>query len=796
MIKNQLKLAFRNLKRNGTYSAINILGLTLGLTSVLLIVIYVTHELSYDKFHSSAENIYRVSETVPLGDDVKVIASTTFALAPALRTEYPDLQKVTFFSRPQTTDIVYSGNRVYESRIHVVDEEFFDVFSFEFVNGTPASLNDVNTVIVTESIAEKYFGDNDPIGQVLTLNQLYTGRNIGLSVVGVIKDMPVNSHFHMDFLIGIKTGMQHISEGMTRSWGWDSGYTYIKVSPQYDLTALNNSFPDLINKYVGESTTWLTYFTRKLTEIHLESNLNSELEANGSRQNVYVFSIIGLAIIFIAAVNYINMATAIASRRSKEVGILKTLGATKGSLVKQYVSEALLVTLIATLLGGFIAEMITPYFNDLAGKTLRIGFLENPYRLLIYLLSSLSVGALSSIYPAFYLSSFKSIEALQGRKSSGRSLLGFRKIMLIVQFGISIFLIIGSIMVNNQWNFLRNKSYGLNTETTITFSLQNSHNQSTFEVLKAELDKNPSISNIVTSHRQVGRGINNQSVFDFYEPDSTMDRLTLSTIYMQPGFLNKMGVKLKEGRFFYEGQTTDLDDAIIVNEAAVKLFANKDVLGRYFKWEGATGYVIGVTEDFHFESLYSKIKPMVFIPTQNANTYVTLNISSADMSETIDYIEAAWVDFDPRRGFRYSIISEDLRSLYGDEEKFLNLFTIATGMAIFIACLGIFGLVSFNAHQRTKEIGIRKVLGAGTGNITFILTKQFLVLIIIANILAWPAAYAFSDAWLGNYTYSIGIQWWAFLFAGGMALLIALLTAATQTIRAAQKNPVDSLRYE
>lgn len=796
MLKNQLKIAFRNLTRNGTYSLVNICGLTLGLASVLLIVTYVNHELSYDQFHNDADRIYRISETVPLGDDVKVIASTSYALAPNLRLDYPELESTTFFSRPQSTDVFYKENRFFENRIHFVDDEFFEVFNFDFVDGTPEALKGINTIVLNESTAKKYFGNRSPIGEEIRLNQYYNGQDIALTVAGVIKDMPVNSHFHMDLLVGFKTSEQYVYTAMGRAWGWDSGYTYVKVPEQFDITAFNASFPDFVNKHVGANTTWLTYFTRKMTDIHLESNINSELEANGNKQDIYVFLIVALAIIFIASVNYINMATAIASKRSKEVGILKTLGATRGQLVRQYISEALLVTLIATLLGGFLAEVITPSFNNLSGKIVEINFLENTDRILLYLAAAFTIGILSSVYPAIYLSSFQSIQALQGKVSRKNSLLGFRKGMLTVQFSISIFLIIASVVVYNQWDYLKSKSYGMNTETSLSFPIQSNDNAERFDVLKAALESNPAISKLTSTNRQIARDINNQTRVNFYEPDSTVEEMSLSTIYMQSGFLKDMGVKLKEGRYFLKDQTTDINNAIIINEAAVALFKNKNVLGRSFQIGEERGTVVGVTEDFHFESLYNKIKPMVFIPTASVQGYVTLSINSESFPETLAFIEQTWTDFDPNRGFRYYITSEDLRNLYGGEERFLNLFTMATGLAIFIACLGIFGLVSFSAHQRTKEIGIRKVLGAGTFNITFLLTRQFLYLILIGNLIAWPVAHLFTNNWLQGYSYHIGFQWWPYLVATAVAVVIAILTASTQTIRAASRNPVDSLRYE
>lgn len=796
MLKNQLKIAFRNLLRYRNYSAINIIGLTLGLCSVLLIVVYLAHELSYDRFHQDADRIYRVSETVPLGDNVKVIASTTAALAPRLRNDYPELENITFFTRPQSTDIVYGGRRFFEDRIHLVDDEFFEVFSFEFIDGSPQSLQTVNSIMIAESIAKKYFGQDDPIGKMIKLNQFYDGRDLNLEVSAVFKDMPVNSHFHMDFIVGIPTARPHIYRGMTSSWGWDSGYTYIKVPPAYDLEAFDASMVDFIKRHVGEDTNWLTYFTRALTEIHLESRLNSELEANGNRQNIYVFSIIALAIIFIASVNYVNMATAIATRRSKEVGIMKTLGATRGQLIRQYVSEALLVTMIATLLGGFLAEVLTPYFNELAGKDIEVGFLKHPDRIGLYILASLFIGFVSSIYPAFYLSSFRSIQNLQSVSGAQKGVFSFRKGMLVIQFGISIFLIIGSIVVYNQWDYMRSKSYGLNTTNTVTFSLQNSDNQRRFDVLKTALEKNPNISGITSSHRQIARDINQQTNITIYQPDSTAEQITVSNLYVKTGFLEDMGVKLNDGRYFQRGLSSDTGRAIILNQAAVDLLQDPKVLGRTYQLNGERGTVVGVTENFHYESIYNAIKPMIFIPTESAMRFVTLKVNAANMGETIRFIESAWTEFDPNRGFRYSIIGDDIRNLYIGEERFLNVFTVATGLAIFIACLGVFGLVSFSAFQRIKEIGIRKVLGAGTVNITLLLTKEFLYLIIIGNLIAWPCAYYFSNGWLANYSYRIGFQWWPYVLAGGVALLIAIITASTQTIKAARRNPVESLRYE
>jgi len=796
MFKNQLKIALRSILRYRTYAAINIVGLTLGLCSVLLIVVYIGHELSYDKFHDGADRIYRVSESVPLGDNQKVIASTSAALASRLRNDFTELEHVTFFTRPQYTDVTFEDKRYYEDRIHLVDDEFFEVFNFRFLNGTAEALSTVNSIIISESIAEKYFGNQQAIGQIINLNQFYGGSDLKLEVAAIFEDLPVNSHFHMDFIVGVATARPYIPRGMVRSWGWDSGYTYIKTPPGYDIEAFDQSMPAFIKKHVGENTNWLTYFTRNLTEIHLDSQLNSELEANGNRQNVQIFSIIALAILFIASVNYVNMATAIATRRAKEVGIMKTLGASRSQLVRQYVLEALAVTSLAILLGGFLAEVLTPYFNELAGKSIEVGFMDHPVRIALYVGCSLVLGLLSSIYPALYLSSFSSLQQLKGGKVGKSLVFSFRKGMLVVQFGISIFLIIGSIMVYTQWNFMRNKNYGLNVDTTMTFSLQGSENRQRFDLLRAALEQNPAISKITSSNRQVGRDINNQRVFNFYEPDSTLERITLSVIWMEPSFLEDMGVALKEGRYFHRDRDEDVNQSIILNEAALGLFENNEVLGRAFRIDDITGHVVGITQDFHFESLYNTIKPIVFVPISEAQNYVTISVASTQFSETLRFVEQAWNDFDPHKSFRYHIISDDLRNLYVGEERFLNVFTVATGLAIFIACLGVFGLVSFSAYQRIKEIGIRKVLGAGTIQITTLLTKEFLYMILIGTLMAWPVAYYFTGNWLDNYSYRIGFVWWPYLTAGAIALLIAVATASSQTIKAARKNPVDSLKYE
>lgn len=796
MIKNQLKLAVRNILRNKVYSFINIFGLTLGLASALLIVIYVKHELSYDSFHADSERIYRVSETVPLGENVKVIASTSMALAPNLKVDYPELEQVTFFSRPQSTDLRVGDKSGYEERIHIVDEEFFDVFNYNFLIGSAESaLKDVNTVVITQSIATKYFGNEDPVGKVFRLNQLWGGNDLPFTVSAVIEDIPSNSHFHMDMMVGMNS-MRQFTEGREDSWGWDSGYTYIKVPEQYNLEQLDASFEGFIKKNVGQNVNWLTYFTKPLTEIHLDSNLNSELESNGNQQEVLVFALVALGIIFIASINYINLVTALATKRAKEIGIHKVLGASKKQMIRQFLAESFTLTLTATLIAGFLAEVLTPLFNELAGRELEIGFLKNPTILLAYLFLSLGIGFLSGVYPAFYMSSFRPIKSLKGMAKGKNSLVGLRKGMLIIQFSISIFLIVGSVMVFRQWNFMRNKSYGLNTETTLSFSLQNNDNRARFDVLKNKLESNPAIKSVSTSHRRIGRDINSQNVIRFDKTDTSFQDVSLSIIVVQPGFLKDVDIKLNKGRFFLEDSESEINSAIILNEAAEELLESKDALGLGFSRGNSRGTVVGVTENFHFESIYNKIKPIAFIPSNSPLSEVTLTFENQELSSVVEFLNQAWQEFDPSRGFRYHIIGDEIRRMYVNEERFLQLFTAATSLAIFIASMGIFALVSFNAFERTKEIGVRKVLGATTFNITMLLTRDYMILIIIANLIAWPLAYLFTENWLGNYSYRTPMTWWPFILATFVAIVIASITAASQTIKAAHKNPVNSLRYE
>lgn len=796
MLKNQFKIALRNILRNKTYSFINIFGLTLGLASALLIVIYVKHEMSYDRFHKDSERIYRVSETVPLGENVKVIASTTMALAPNLRVDYPDLEQVTFFSRPQSSDLKIGTKNGYEERIHIVDKEFFNVFNYKFIIGSAENaLSDINTVVITESLARKYFGDADPVGESIRINQLWGGNDMPFTISAVIEDMPPNSHFHMDMMVGMNS-VREITEGRENAWGWDSGYTYVKVLEHYDIEQLNASFEGFIKKNVGENTDWLTYFTKPLTDIHLDSNLNSEIETNGNKQEVLIFALVALGIIFIAAINYINLVTALATKRSKEIGIHKVLGAGKRQMVRQFLAESFVITAAAMLAAGFLAEMATPFFNELAGRKLEIGFLKNPVVLIAYISVSLIIGFLSGIYPAFYMSSFGAIKSLKGNAKGKNSLLGLRKGMLILQFGISIFLIVGSTMVFRQWNFMRNKSYGLNTETTLSFALQSNQNAARYDVLKNQLEANPAISNITTSHRQIGRDINSQELFNIEKTDTSFQSIRLSVIYVEPGFLEDVDIKLKSGRYFRENSQAETGTAVIINAAAEQLLDDKDALGKRVTLGRNSGTIIGVAKNFHFESIYNEIKPIVFIPTNRPQGIVTLTAKSDQLSEVIGFLNETWQAFDPTRGFRYSIISDDIKSLYGNEERFLQLFTAATGLAIFIASLGIFGLVSFSAFERTKEIGIRKVLGANTLNITMLLTREYFILIVIANLIAWPVAYWFSESWLSNYSYRTPITWWPFILATFAAVVIASLTAMSQTLKAAHKNPVNSLRYE
>lgn len=807
MLKNYLKIAFRNLQKNFTYSFINIAGLAIGLASCLLIVMYVQHELSYDTFHTDSDQIYRVGYEVSLGSGSKVIASSPYRLAGALENDFSQLEKVTHFSRLYTEQVTYREENVFrESRIAFADSNFFDVFDFKFITGDrETALNQPYQVVITDQIATKYFGDDDPMGKVLSVGAPYSDEVMDLMVSGVIEEMPSNTHFHVNFLVSMPTGETVFSDNLKYNWGWDSHYTYVVLPENYQPEQFRAELINFGDKYL-DGDWFLEFFAQKAADIHLYSSLNSEIEANGNITYVYIFSVIAFIILIIACINYMNLATARAAERAREVGVRKAVGAHKGQLVGQFLGESILTAGLALLLAAGLAELTMPVFNELSGKSIEINLLSNYHLLLGFTGIALIIGTLSGIYPAFFLSSFQPVKVLKKSVSKiDKGALFLRKGLVVTQFTISIILIIGTIIVFNQLDFMRSTDIGAETEQVVIIPVQTSAISQNYETIRTELLRNSNISDVTTSNRRIGVDINSGTFYSVVNDEGTRNTARLSNVWVGWEFFDFYQINILHGRGFSRSLPSDTTNkAVVVNQESARVLDldPEKAIGKEINIPSAgdhfRGIIAGVAEDFHFEALYNEIKPMIFFvnPEPDFINFVSVKIAGQNISGTMNTIQSVWDQFEPDRIFISSFLNEDLYQTYVAEERFVKVFSIFTLLAIFTACLGIFGLARFTASQRTKEIGIRKVLGATAADIVKLLSGEVVRLTGIAFLIAVPIAYIMMNQWLQGFAYKTSLSPWIFVLAGISAALVAWLTVSWQSVKAAVANPVESLRSE
>lgn len=802
MIRNYFKVALRSLWKNKKFSFINIFGLATGMACSLLIFLFVTHENSYDKYHADAENVYRVVKDFVNDDKTRLPDATTPpALAPALQKEIPEITQATrvFPGWGNNFLIKYGDKRITEQKLYRVDSNFFDVFSFPLVQGNKLNLfKEINSIVLTETAAKRYFGSEDPMGKVLTVD------NLGdLMVTGIVKDVPDNTHFHFDFLISTRK----FGGNIDADWGFYNFYTYVKLKPNTDITAFTKKVQDIYQKANEDATN--IFYTQPLTDIHLKSNLKWELEPNGDQLYVYVFTMIAIFIILIAGINYVNLATAKASVRAKEIGVRKVAGAVRSSLIKQFLIESVITCIIASALSVLIAQLLLPVVNDLTLKQLSL--FENPTVLIYVLLGALAIGILAGFFPALYLSSFKPIVVLKGLKLKEGSTLSLRKALVVVQFTISIVLIIGALIISQQMNFIQSAKLGLDKEQVIV--VKNARNLSiadrnSFQNAALQI---PGVKKISTSDGVVG-GQNWTTSMNLKGSENSQ---LVNFLSVGNDFLEVLGLQLKEGRSFSSqfpsdtltngipgGPLEQTIGGIILNERAVKDLGIKgSSIGQQVEYarDADTVYyvkVVGVTIDFHFSSFKNEIKPFAFFNNPPRANNFTAKLTTDNINATLAQLENKWKQFSGERPFEYTFLDETYSKLYQSENRFQKVFISLVILGIIIACLGLLGLATFAAQQRVKEIGIRKVLGASVANVVGLLSKDFLKLVCIALILAVPIAWYAMNEWLLDFVYRIKIEWWVFVLASVIALLIAMLTISSQAIKAAMSNPVKNLRTE
>ncbi len=805
MIRNYLKIAWRNLMLRKAFTAINILGLAIGLASCLLIILFVQHELSYDKYHTKAARMYRMTiDGMLAGKEIK----SAYASAPAgpvLVREIPGIEATTRLLS-QGTFIVKKGNESFkEERVIFPDSNFFEIFSIPLLKGNPKTvLKEPKTMVITETIATKYFGDTDPIGKTLTLGEKDVYR-----ITGVCQDVPSNTHFHYEMFASLN-GIQ-----MREKWLSSGALTYVVLRDGYSLEKLNTAMPAIVDKYIGPEIqefmgVSIAEFRKRgdkidfdfqpITDIHLKSHLDGEIEANSDIKYVYIFSAIALFILLIACINFMNLSTAGSANRAKEVGIRKVLGSVQGQLIGQFLSESVLVTFMSLLVALAIVALALPYFNQLSGKAFEVSVLVKGMMLPFIILACLVIGLLAGSYPAFFLSAFKPVSVLKGKISAGFKSGWLRSTLVTTQFVVSIGMIIGTIVVYRQLNFIQNKKVGFDKEQVLvlhdTYVLDNQLN-----TFKDEIKQLSQVAN-ATMAGYIPAGASNDGADGFELANGSDHPVTYrdKTYDIDDDYLPTLGIRLAAGRNFSKNIRADTA-AVLINEAAAKEFGFKNPIGQRLSTIGngepsskRTYTIIGVVKDFHFESIHNQIAPLVMY--YGADTYqMAIRVRTNDIPGLLNTLEQKWKAHTDNP-FSYSFLNDRFNKTYQSEQRNGQLIRIFATLTIVISCLGLFGLAMFTAQQRTKEIGVRKVLGASVLSIIVLLSKDFIRLILLAILIVTPIAWYAMSQWLKDFAYRVELTWWIFALSGLLAIAVALITVSFQSIKAALMNPVKSLRSE
>ncbi|MCK5029608.1 MAG: ABC transporter permease, partial [Bacteroidales bacterium] len=703
---------------------------------------------------------------------------------------------------PSSYYVEYEDKKFYESKISLVDKDFFDVFTYEWIAGNPkGALDEPYTIVITESVAKKFFGDENPINK--TLHIMTNVSETPSRITGVIKDMPRNSHFHLNIMLSMGSAPNVLTHLQLTDWGNMSGLNYILMPENTSIESIRKKGKDFTGQMRGDEGTFNPdLLIQPLLDIHLHSNARFEFETNGNYRNIMIFSIIAIFILLIASINYMNLATARSAKRSLEVGMRKVLGAGKLSLVFQFIGEAIIITFLSLILSLTLADILMPAFNTIAGKEINIVWMNNLWIILLTFVIAIVIGIFSGSYPAFFLSSVKPLNALKKKSKNSSSSSILRKVLVIFQFSISVILIVCTLIAFLQWSYMKNKPLGIDPSNIV---LMRSPGTEKYETFKEELLKNPNIKSITASSKRPTYNLSSNLSYTAegieYDGNKFIKYVTVEYDYFET-----LGNKIVEGRSFDRNIREDENSTFILNEAAIKEFGWDEPLGKMFEsrkidfttgeWVPRKGQVIGVAEDFHFESVRSKIVPVMYFINHGMVNWLIIKINSSNTSETLEYIKEKWDDLNVEIKYAPSFYKDDLDALYRAEERFFKLFVIFSGLAIAIACLGIFGLASFTAEQRTKEIGIRKVMGASVSSIIKLINREFLILVLISNIIAWPIAWYFMKNWLNNFTYKIDLTIWPFIISGLIAIIIALLSVTYKALKASSTNPIEALRYE
>jgi putative ABC transport system permease protein len=783
MFINYLKIALRNFIKQKGYTFINIFGLAIGMAISIFILLWVRDELSFDRFHKNSHDIYRV-----ILDEGKASpkheAVSPAPLAAAMKEEYPDVLKSTRIIPWQRVLLTFKKKQFQEG-CALVDADFFAVFDFPFIKGNrKTAFKNKNSIIISRRLAKKIFINEDPMGKVLNVN-----NRDDFIVTGIIENVPHNSHLTFDFLIPFSK-LKDWARASIDHWGNISYFTYLLLAEDAKIPEVNRKLNECVSKHNARDQN--RYYLQPLTRIHLYSDFNFDMGGHGDIQYVYIFFIVAIFILLLACINFMNLATARAINREKEIGMRKVVGARKKDIIKQFYGESFLMVIAALFIAVIMVELFFPVFNNLIGKQLTIDYFDPKIAaglILFVMLTAVTAGS----YPAIYLSSFKPAAIFKSFKSTGTRGAAFRKILVILQFSLSIMFIIGTAVVYKQLQLIKHSHLGFDKENLIYLHMGNDLAKN-YESIKNRLLQNPGVLGVSGSNYvpiYIGSGTSGAD-WEGKKPD---ERVQMQIIEVNHDFLETYKMEMAQGRFFSKEFSTDPAEAIIVNQAAVKAMGMESPLGKKFS-HGGNYKIIGVIHDFHYKSLRMPVEPLIVKLDTQRSRYLSVRIKPGSIERIVKLLEKTWKKFRPNFPFEYHFLDETIENLYRAEKRMGEFFSYFALLAIIISCLGLFGLASFTAERRTREIGVRKTLGASVIAIMTLFSKEFAKWILLANIIAWPTAYIVMNKWLQNFVYRAAIGLDIFIFSALLALVIALLTVSYQSVRAALTNPVEALRYE
>ena len=803
MLRNYLLIALRNIFRQKGYSIINITGLAIGIMSCLLILLYVADELSYDRFNEKGDHIYRLffRYTSPNGESFNH-AIGPYRLSDELKARYPEIQEAVRISYTSPMELRNGETRFVEDNVMLADSNIFRVFTVDIQSGDPnTALTEPFTCVISDEVAVKFFGEENPVGKSLQIDTPMGEAEI--RITGVFRTFPGNSHIRPDVLASMSTAEYMFNDREKYNWGEGTVAYYVLLPEGFPKEQLEAKFPDLIREIFDDEKApeFVQFWLQPLFDTHLKSDLRFDFEPHGDLTTVLVFSLVAFFILIIATINYMNLSTARSARRAKEVGLRKLAGGQQGQLIRQFLTESVSMVFLAMVLALILAHFLLPVFNDISGKSFETIALLNWKVILLLLAAVLAIGILAGSYPSFVLSSFKPVKVLYRDTGGGRSGFILRKFLVVLQFSISIALIISTIVIYSQWRYMSHMDLGINPDNIVVAPRPSTG----YETFKQEVLKNPRVRFVTSSNkRPAGRLTSNLGYTAEGLPEDAGKSIKIVTVDFD--FFEAFENRIVDGRSFSKDFGMDSVSSFILNETAVKEIGWEDPIGKWFQtstldpetnnWKDRRGIVVGVAEDFHFESVHNTIQPVCFFVDNFWINWMSIKLSGEDIQETLAFLETEYLKVDPAGRFDYSFYKDDIQALYTTERRFFRLFMIFAVLAIVIASLGILGLASFSVEQRTREIGIRKVSGSSEKGIILLISREFTSLVLIANLIAWPVAWYFMRNWLMDFPIRIRLGFFLFLLSAFIAFFIAMVTVFFQARRAANLNPSESLRYE